>query len=49
MVAWGEVLSAGQRLFVRKAEVVTISGEGEETPCAALQKNIATTPAENNK
>jgi hypothetical protein len=34
---------------VCKAEVVAISGEGEETPCAALQQNIATAPAENNK
>jgi hypothetical protein len=38
-----------RRLFVCKAEVVAISGEGEETPCAALQQNIATAPAENNK
>ena len=38
-----------RRLFVRKAEVVAISGEGEETPCAALQQTIATAPAVNNK
>jgi acyl-coenzyme A thioesterase PaaI-like protein len=48
MVARGEVLTAGRRLFVCKAEVVAaISGEGEETPCAALQQTIATAPAEN--
>ena len=49
MVAWGEVLSAGRRLFVCKAEGIAIPGEGEEAPCAALQQNMATAPAENNK
>jgi len=29
--------------------VIAISGEGEETSCAALQQNIATAPAENNE
>jgi uncharacterized protein (TIGR00369 family) len=38
MVARGEVLTAGRRLIVCKAEVVAVSGEGEETPCAALQQ-----------
>jgi hypothetical protein len=38
MVARGEVLTADQRLFVCKVEVVAVSGEGEETPCAALQQ-----------
>jgi acyl-coenzyme A thioesterase PaaI-like protein len=47
MVARGEVLTAGRRLFVCKAEVAAISGEGEETPCAALQQTIATAPTEN--
>jgi len=47
MVARGEVLTAGRRLFVCKAEVVALFGEGEERPCAALQQPIATAPAEN--
>jgi len=47
MVARGEVLTAGRRLFVCKAEVVAVSGEGEETLCAALQQTIATAGAEN--
>ena len=46
MVARGEVLTAGRRLFVCKAEVVAVSEEGEETPCAALQQTVATAPAE---
>jgi uncharacterized protein (TIGR00369 family) len=46
MVARGEVITAGRRLFVCKAEVVAVSGEGEETPCAALQQTVATAPAE---
>ena len=46
MVARGEVLTAGRRLFVSKAEVIAVSGEGEETPCAALQQTIATAPSE---
>ena len=46
MVARGEVLTAGRRLFVCKAEVITVSGEGEETPCAALQQTIATAPTD---
>jgi uncharacterized protein (TIGR00369 family) len=46
MVARGEVLTAGRRLFVCKAEVVAVSGEGEETLCAALQQTVATTPTD---
>ena len=46
MVARGEVITAGRRLFVCKAEVVAVSEEGEETPCAALQQTVATAPAE---
>jgi uncharacterized protein (TIGR00369 family) len=46
MVARGEVLTAGRRLFVCKAEVVAVSGEGEETPCAVLQQTIATASAD---
>jgi uncharacterized protein (TIGR00369 family) len=38
MVDRGELLTAGRRLLVCKAEVVAVSGEGEETPCAALQQ-----------
>ena len=45
LVARGEVLSAGRRLFVRKAEVVAVSAEGEESPCAALQQTVALAPA----
>jgi len=44
LVARGEVLTAGRRLFVCKAEVVAVSDEGEETPCAALQQTVATAP-----
>ena len=47
MVARGENPTAGRRLFVCKAEVVAVSEEGEETPCAALQQTVATAPAEN--
>jgi hypothetical protein len=43
LVARGEVLSAGRRLFVCRAEVFAVSTEGEETPCAVLQQTIATT------
>ena len=46
LVARGEVLTAGRRLFVCKAEVVAISAEGEETHCAALQQTVSTAPAE---
>ncbi len=46
LVARGQVLTAGRRLFVCKAEVVAISAEGEETHCAALQQTVATAPAE---
>ena len=46
LVARGEVITSGRRLFVCKTEVVAVSGEGEETPCAALQQTIATAPAE---
>ncbi len=45
LVARGKVLSAGRRLFVCRAEVVAVSAEGEETPCAALQQTLATTSA----
>jgi uncharacterized protein (TIGR00369 family) len=45
LVARGEVVSAGRRLLVCRAEVFAISAEGEETPCAVLQQTIATTSA----
>src|ERR687890_2814498 len=40
LVARGEVVTSGRRLFVCRAEVVAISAEGEETPCAALQQTL---------
>lgn len=46
LVARGQVLTAGRRLFVCRAEVFAASAEGEETPCAALQQTIATTSAQ---
>jgi acyl-coenzyme A thioesterase PaaI-like protein len=46
LVARGEVLTAGRRLFVCRAEVGAVSAEGEETPCAAIQQTVATTPAQ---
>ena len=46
MVARGEVIVTGRRLFVCKAEVVAVSGEREETPCAALQQTVATASAD---
>jgi uncharacterized protein (TIGR00369 family) len=45
LVARGEVLSAGRRLLVWRAEVFAVSAEGEETACAVLQQTIATTSA----
>jgi uncharacterized protein (TIGR00369 family) len=41
LVARGAVLSAGRGLFVCKSEVVAVSAEGEESPCAALQQTVA--------
>jgi uncharacterized protein (TIGR00369 family) len=45
LVARGEVVSAGRRLLVCRAEVFAVSAEGDETPCAVLQQTIATTSA----
>jgi acyl-coenzyme A thioesterase PaaI-like protein len=45
LVARGEVLYAGCRLLVCRAEVFAVSAVGEETPCAVLQQTIATTSA----
>jgi uncharacterized protein (TIGR00369 family) len=45
LVARGEVLTSGYRLFVCKGEVFAVSAEGEETLCAVLQQTIATTSA----
>ena len=42
-MARGEVVPAGRRLCVCRAEVFAVSAEGEETPCAVLQQTIATT------
>lgn len=44
LVARGEVLTTGRRLFVCKAEVVAVS-DGEETSCAALQQTISLAPS----
>jgi uncharacterized protein (TIGR00369 family) len=46
LIARGEVLTPGRRLFVCKAEVFAVSAEGEETLCAALQQTVATTSAQ---
>ena len=46
LVARGKVLTAGRRLFVCRAEVVAVSAGGEETPCAAIQQTVATTPVQ---
>jgi uncharacterized protein (TIGR00369 family) len=45
LVARGEVLTAGRRLFVCRAEVVVVSN-GEETSCAALQQTISLAPSQ---
>ena len=45
LVARGEVLRVGRRLLVCKAEVVAVSPDGEESPCAALQQTVALAPA----
>ncbi len=45
LVARGEVVSAGRRLFVCTAEVSAVSVEGKRTPCAVLQQTVATTLA----
>jgi uncharacterized protein (TIGR00369 family) len=46
LIAWGEVLTSGRRLFVCKAEVFAVSTEGEETLCAVLQQTVTTTSAQ---
>jgi hypothetical protein len=49
LLARGEVLTTGRRLFVCKVEVVANSN-GEETSCAALQQTISLTrPKPNGK
>lgn len=44
LVAHGEVVTAGRRLFVCKAEVTAVT-DGEDRPCAALQQTISLAPA----
>jgi uncharacterized protein (TIGR00369 family) len=43
LVARGEVLTAGRRLFVCKAEVSTVDGEDERT-CAVLLQTVSLSP-----
>jgi acyl-coenzyme A thioesterase PaaI-like protein len=45
LLARGKALTAGQRLFVCKVEVVANSNR-EETSCAALQQTISLTPSQ---
>jgi uncharacterized protein (TIGR00369 family) len=45
LVARGEVLSAGRRLFACRAKVVAVSN-AEETSFAALQQTISLTPSQ---
>jgi acyl-coenzyme A thioesterase PaaI-like protein len=47
-VARGEVLSAGRRLFVCRAEVEAIDGD-ERGPCATLLQTIALSPEKGNR
>ena len=43
LVARGEVVTAGRRLFVCRTEVSAVAG-GEETPCAALLQTVSLSP-----
>ena len=43
LVARGEVVTAGRRLFVCRVEVSTVAG-GEETLCAALLQTVSLSP-----
>ena len=45
LVARGEVVTAGRRIFVCKAEVSAVSG-AEETVCAALLQTVSLSPAD---
>jgi len=44
LIARGEVVTAGRRLFVCKAEVSAVDG-GEERVCAALLQTVSLSPA----
>ena len=44
LIARGEVVTAGRRLFVSKAEVSAVDG-GEERVCAALLQTVSLSPA----
>lgn len=43
LVARGEVVTAGRRLFACRPEVSAVAG-GEETPCAALLQTVSLSP-----
>ena len=43
-IARGEVVRAGRRLFVCKAEVSAVDG-GDERDCAALLQTVSLSPA----
>ena len=47
LVARGEVVTAGRRLFVCKAEVSAVDG-GEERPCAAVLQTVSLSPVAAN-
>lgn len=44
LVARGEVLTAGRRLFVCKTEVFAVAGE-EERGCAVMLQTVSLSPA----
>ena len=43
LVARGEVVTAGRRLFVCKAEVLVVVG-GEQRPCVTLLQTVTPSP-----
>lgn len=45
LVARGEVVTAGRRIFVCKAEVSVVA-DGRETVCAALLQTVSLSPAD---
>ena len=44
LIARGQVVSAGRRLFVCKAEVYAVRADGER-PCATLLQTVSLTPS----
>ncbi len=42
--AIGNVVKAGRRVIVTRAEVVHIDAQGKSTPCAIMQQSIAPVP-----